>query len=86
MVLLVITIIKWNKMGADRKEEEKKCATKHVTGIQNQKDLESFKNNHKHQGIIKKKKRHPLPITANGQSMPDNGKKQKKKGLQMGGW
>lgn len=41
MVLLVITVIKWNKMGADRKEKEKKCSTKHVTGIQEQKDLES---------------------------------------------
>lgn len=39
--MLVITVIKQNKTGADRKEKEKKCTTKHVTEIQKQKDLES---------------------------------------------
>ena len=55
MVLLVITIIRRNKMEADRKEREKKWFTKHFSEIQNQEDFELTPlHNHMLQRITKR--------------------------------
>lgn len=55
MVLLVITVIRWNKIEADRKAREKKWFPKSVSEIQKQEDFGSTPlYNHKLQGIIKR--------------------------------
>lgn len=55
MVLLVITIIKWNKIKADKKNREKTWFTKHFSEIQKQGDFDTTPfYNHKLQGIIKR--------------------------------
>lgn len=85
VVLLVITVIKWNKMGTDRKEKEKQCTTKHVTGIQKQKDSESSVSKEEPQAL-RLWKGTSLPIAATGKALPDNGETRKKVCLRMGGW